>query len=495
MGLAEGRMPRPVHPAGQVMMADLRELTAGEMEMAANQRCCKRWITLQGWGLPPSRKFLLLSSLVLLPVISTPASAQTRLLPSIPDHRQVIDTFERVSAEPRGSARLECSVQPVNPTLNFRFRFQTGYRVTIPVRQFQGRASHLIAVQRIRNVAANRDQHQPYYFWQSANLPALREVPNRGEINLGGGVYAGEGQYEVEWILMDDRERVCRKQWRFRVNPKRDERELATLTTPGKVEPVSPPNWNELARRAANTQQDSLRVAVFLHAAPLYPRASTLNTFDQGLLMSTLSSLVEEPGLRVTSITLFNLDQQKELARVERPDSRGARTLMRAMRELNFATIDVAQLSRPEGAADLLVYLINREIQSDAQPEAFIFLGPKTRHGLPFSKAQLELLPSSRPPIFYLRYDHFGVALPFPDTLEKMTKAARGETFSIRHPRELAAAMREMEEDLRRLRRQASLSVLPPDPQRASTNLGDTSRWTLLPPARNGLNSVRISSK
>ena len=40
--------------------------------------------------------------------------------------------------------RFDCSVSPIKPRLNYSFRFQTGYVVQVPMRQYVGKA-HWIA--------------------------------------------------------------------------------------------------------------------------------------------------------------------------------------------------------------------------------------------------------------------------------------------------------------------------------------------------------------
>src|SRR5665213_4289375 len=68
---------------------------------------------------------------------------------------------------------LSCSVQPVKPLRNFGFRFQTGYILEASLDTYVGDRHHWYIVFR---VTPQGSAHQPVYFYDSIDLPALHEA-------------------------------------------------------------------------------------------------------------------------------------------------------------------------------------------------------------------------------------------------------------------------------------------------------------------------------
>src|ERR1041384_641281 len=121
--------------------------------------------------------------------------------------------------DPRpGEPQLKCEVTPLRPTLNFSLRFQAGYAARVPLAQYAG-ASHTWAVYtRITPDGSS----QPVYMVDRLRLP---EIPKtKAEAEFGGTFLIGEGRYHVDWKLLDDGGRVCRKQWNFEARPTKDPR-------------------------------------------------------------------------------------------------------------------------------------------------------------------------------------------------------------------------------------------------------------------------------
>jgi hypothetical protein len=61
-----------------------------------------------------------------------PVAAQSRVEPEILAAAK--DAFEQAPTR----TQMRCGIAPVRPALNFGLRFQTGYKIEIPLKQFQG---------------------------------------------------------------------------------------------------------------------------------------------------------------------------------------------------------------------------------------------------------------------------------------------------------------------------------------------------------------------
>ncbi len=350
--------------------------------------------------------------------------------------RPGIAALEAVLAE-RGEDTLACEVDPLKPVLNFAFRYQAGYRVAVPISQFRPEETKLRTFFRVTPSSAGA----PFYFRQYLDLPA-QPRSKKVEAQTGGGFVIGEGSYTVDWILVDPVGRFCRKSWKIRLRLKRGDREIRQFVKPGTAGPLVLEGW----QRAAREGKRSFRIAVFLHAAPLFPRSVRLNSFDQGLLVTTLISMFEGTPFRESSVHAVSLQKQQEVFRAAALDRRSFRRLLRVMDNLELGTIDLEQLSNPEGHVDLLADLVNAELASGNPPDAIVFIGPNTRFGAGFPRDKIETAPGTELLFVYLHLDYFSRWFPFADTIEKLTKSQRGEVFKIQNPRQLASALRKMEE-------------------------------------------------
>ena len=203
-----------------------------------------------------------------------------------------------------GERALRCDVSPIKPSLNYSFRYQAGYTVTVPMSQFLGSGHGWTTLTRITPEGGTR---KPVYLISRVPLP---QVPKTNvEVRVGGGYLLGEGVYNVRWMMLDDSGRVCRKSWRVDVRPSHAERQVKVTMPPDTV-------W-ELGLRgsrtlpAATDDAAPLRLTIFLHTAPLFPRRTRMRPNDMVTLMSSVSSLLERVPARSVRLVLFILEQQK----------------------------------------------------------------------------------------------------------------------------------------------------------------------------------------
>lgn len=370
---------------------------------------------------------------------------------SVVDPGVLGDFVKRFDAQP-GERPLECSVTPIQPSLNFSFRFQSGYVVRIPMRQYFGSGhAWLIAVR----VTPEGGGGQPVYFAYKVTLP---DVPlNNVETEQGGGYLLGAGKYRVRWLLLDNDGRVCRKEWRLEAALKRGERQAKVAAPPYSIQAFS--LGSGAADGALRDDRSPFRVTILLHAAPLSPFRNRLRASDQVLLVGSLSALLERLPARSVRIVVFNLAQQRELYRRDGFTPAALDEVTRAIGSLELNVVNYHVLEHPKGHMDLLSDIVNKELRSDEPSDAVIFLGPASRFSDKPAADAWDRPPGSSAPLFlYLQYRPvFRGALTdpqrlgrlqqsnVPETLGLTVAALKGKTYRIYTPADFAKAIAQLE--------------------------------------------------
>ena len=227
-----------------------------------------------------------------------------------------------------------------------------------------------------------------------------RAVPKTNvEVRVGGGYLLGEGVYDVRWMMLDDTGRVCRKSWHVDVHLSRADRngegrDAAGYGVGNRPARVADPPAGE------PTTPRPLRLTIFLHTAPLFPRRTRMRPNDMVTLMSTVSSLLERVPARSVRLVLFNLDQQKELYRKDDFLLQDMAQVSQAMTNIELGLVDFQVLQNKHGHVDLLTDLVNRELQAQPPSDVVLFLGPAPRFFDRVPQASLEK-PAGRGPQFY----------------------------------------------------------------------------------------------
>jgi hypothetical protein len=337
-----------------------------------------------------------------------------------------------------GEAELRCDVTPIRPTLNYSFRFQAGYRLETPAAQFTGKGHAWAIVIRITARAGDR---KPVYLVAGQRLP---EVPNsRLSLHSGGGYLLGEGQYDVAWVMQDERGRVCRKTWPVDVHLSHSERSVKVAMPRDTV-------WDfslRGARLLPSTDEDmaAVRLTVLLNAAPLQPRRTHLRTGDIGTLLSAVTSLLERTRVRQVRLVAFNLEQQKELYR--NPDFmlRNMPDVAQAMNAIDLNTVDFEVLKNRHGTVDLLTTLLNQELHESPPSDLVLCIGPMSRYIDRVPSGVFERSPEGGPRFlnFELLPGSFAVST-LPDVIRNAMSRLGGKTVLIRTPGDFAKAIEKL---------------------------------------------------
>ncbi len=289
---------------------------------------------------------------------------------------------------------LQCEITAVAPSLTFSFRFEAGYMVRLPLRQFHG-PGHSISV--LMRVTAGAVDSQPVYLLRRFDLP---DVPNTDyAAELAGAFLLGEGYYRANTILFDDAHRVCRADWQIAVKAARAERDRV-LMSPNRVAPLS-----QAFAEAKNGKAVRLnRITIFLHAASLNSKVSKLQARDVVTEIGALSALLEELPARTVRLVVFNLHEPKELYRNEQFTLNDLEQVERVLDGVQSGlTVDYRALQHPEQEREVLRNLIHREVNEADRSGSVIFLGPDGTYGRQEAVPATDTFsPGQR--VFYLQF-------------------------------------------------------------------------------------------
>ena len=340
--------------------------------------------------------------------------------------------------DPQPSDRpLRCDVTPIEPMLDFGFRFQTGYSIRVPMEQYFGPEHAWAILTRV-----TPENGSPTYLAARVRLP---DVPiTTVKLDTFGGFLVGTGRYKIQWELFDDEGRVCRKQWKIEAKLKHGEHNVK-LEIPAKAIadfagaglPAPPP-------RPAG--EPPFRLTVLLHAGPLNPRRFHIRAVDRILLISTLSAVVGQMHASTVRLAVFNLDRQKIVYGSENFEIKSMGDVAQALNQLEIDTIDVQTLQKPQGHIDLIESMIAKEGASPQPADAVVFLGPEPRYIDKLPASAFEALPEGMR-FFYLQYRPF--TLPrspmLPDSISNVISTLKGRTIHIYSPGQFADALLEVE--------------------------------------------------
>lgn len=350
--------------------------------------------------------------------------------------RSLIAQLER---GPTGEPALGCEVSAIRPTLNFSFRHQAGYVVTVRMSQYRG-SGHRWAM--LARITPEGGDTKPVYLISRLALP---DVPKTNvESKVGGGYLLGEGAYKVRWMMVDDLGRVCRKDWRVDVRLSRADRNVRVAMPPNTVWEIGLRGSRPLPLE--NDDAPPLRLTIFLHTAPMFARRTRMRPSDMVTLMSTVSSLLERVPAQFVRLVLFNLDQQKELFRKDGFVLQDMGQVSQAMANIELGLVDFQVLQNKKGHVDLLTEMVNREIGTQPVSDVVLFLGPEARYFDRVPQASLEKPADGRPQFYYFQIAPFmhPTSSP-PDTIKSAVSRLGGKTILIHTPGEFAKAIERME--------------------------------------------------
>jgi hypothetical protein len=332
---------------------------------------------------------------------------------------------------------LRCEVRPMQPLLDFSFRFQAGYSINVPMEQYLGPKHGWAILTRV----TPPDGKPAAYLVARVRLPDV--PPTKVKIDTFGGFVVGPGRYHVDWAMFDDQNRVCRKEWNIEAKLKHSERNVKVDIPPATVGDFSGKGLPPQTR--ARDDAPAFRLSILLHAAPISPRRTHLRLNDRILLMSTLASLAARVPALSVRLFVFNLDKQQILFNQDDFTLDSLGRVAQALNQLELDSIDYRTLQRPSGHVDLLSDLINGELASAKPSDAVVFLGPASRYIDKIPASAVDA-PAPKLRFFYFQYRPFQTHGPMlPDSITNAIGRVKGRLIQISSPGEFANAIVQLE--------------------------------------------------
>lgn len=381
--------------------------------------------------------------LVIATLCSAGTAAAQTLIPAVKGER----LFRAMTEQP-GGEHLRGKVYSIRTALNLSFRFQTNYYVETPAEQFVGPNHKLAVLLRVIPKGGYDATYLGAYY-------ALGDIPphfKHADLNVSGLFFLGPGEYTIDVVVSDEKNRVMRSTQHVKAELKGAEKQIKSLSAPGAV--------GSLASLQSSKRDEPdgkpLRLTLLLHAAPNYFRSAIMRPQDVGRLLGAMSALLDQVNIRSLRVVAFNLDQQKELYRSENFSPESFEDLRQSIEPVQVGTVDYKVLKNQRGHIDLLADLIGRELHAEERSDAVIVLGPTARTRDRIGSGVIEENTGGTR-FFYLEYKSMrelmeirsglregNVQGQFPDTIESAMKRVNGKVFHIFTPADFAKAIAEI---------------------------------------------------
>jgi len=340
--------------------------------------------------------------LIIAALLAWAASAQTVVSPA-----DITAAKKRLEQNPNEKP-LRCDVDHSKAELNFGLRFQAGYVLGVSLVQYSGTGHSWQIFLRV-----TPEGGEPTYLTDRFDLPTLVDA-QYGQ--TPGTFLLGEGRYQAEFVAIDDKERVCRKEWNLNATIGHGERVVKAAIPPHTVAdlswsgPAVTPPARPVPRRLTvllngsepyQPWESPYHLAIVPHTAG--PDVETPMDY-RSALVGILAALLEKlPGTTIR-LVVFDLDQQKETLRQDGFTLKDIDKAAHAANSTDHWVVTVRELQEQLSPWGLLAKLIRREIHAPEPSDAVLFLGPRIA---PLDKMPPHLLEDekgSAPRFFYMQY-------------------------------------------------------------------------------------------
>ena len=344
---------------------------------------------------------------------------------------------------------LHCSVTRFNPFLDFTFRYEAGFLISVRPQEFTpgGRFGALLR--------ATPEGGKPEFFGEEFDVPPIPAIMAKKlgpkqlkkiELGMSVGFAMGDGRYAIDLLLMDKENHSCHAHWNLKT-PKHN----VQLTVPANtVTAVEADTWD------GKLHSDGVRLTVLLHVAPLNPYSIKLHAWDRGFLLQSLASLLKQLPCQSVRVIAFNLDQQQELFRQDNFDGDGYGQLVKRLHKQEFGTVSYQALQRGSWQ-QWLERLANEQTSVKDPSDVVVFLGPNSRF-LDKIPAENRNDPDAPPHFFYLEYYPWTGA-DFSDAIDSLTRGMHGTVYKIHSADQLGQAIQKMFDQMKQGPRSSTSSM------------------------------------
>jgi hypothetical protein len=398
-------------------------------------------------------------------LLTVSASGQYRIPP---EHSKRLDV---ALAEALGKQTLPCEAEQSRPFLDFAFRFEIGYLVRCPLKEFGGVETTIAAYTRVQTGDA-----VPAWFGEWYRVPGMPDdmrsrvnlQRDRNDIEFSGVIAAGEGEYSLDLVVVDRQHRFYHRSWKTKAFAHGAETRTPISMQPNTVAALSAPEWLHTV-----SDHNLGRLTVLVDAAPIHTSSTKLRAWDRAFLTEALSSVLALLPSNSIRVVAFNLDQQRQIFEADEFTPQEAKHFSHALDELELGKVSYHVLQEAKTACGMLLDLLGRERHAEHPADAIVLLGPSNRLN---DKVPPEWVPEHRaggPPVFYLKYCpispprfrtpfssvlgmredlstdlanlDLGNTGEFPDIIQHAAAVNDGVTINVHSPADLAEALRRID--------------------------------------------------
>jgi hypothetical protein len=269
---------------------------------------------------------------------------------------------------------MKCEFRPTKPFLNFGLVHETGYAVRFPGGEFDGYDGKVEFALRLTSLSEAR---APSFISDILAIPKMSDPSQYIEVSSRFAI--DPGTYKIEAVATDHDGRVCRGEWNL-----------------------------DIARRAVGAthvnDRTPSRVAIFLNAAPLNLRNTTLQPPDIVMLAGAVLSLTKRFDRASFRLVVFSLNSETEALRYGSFARSDLSHLIDGLRSIRLGTIDYGNLKGNVGPAKFLGHLVENEMAEPEKPDVVVFLGPVSHVREDVMKKDVLAAVGSKAAFYYLEY-------------------------------------------------------------------------------------------
>ena len=367
------------------------------------------------------------------------------LIPGLMAHAQMPIAPEKLADASRlfesldKHSTLHCFIDRFNPFLDFTFRYEAGFEVSVRPEEFTPGTKFGAFVR------ATPENGKPEFFGEQFDVPPIpammaKELTARQlkkiQLQMSVGFAMGDGHYAIDLLLADTKNRTCHAHW----NLKTPKHNVPLALPPNTVTAIEADAWD------GKLHSNGMRLTVLLHVAPMNPFSPKLQAWDRGFLLQSLASLLKQLPCQSVRVIAFNLDQQQELFRAENFGSDGYLQLVTRLHRLEFGTVSYQALQR-NSWRQWLVRLANEQTNVKGPSDVVVFLGPNSRF---LDKVPTESKDDAEatPHFFYLEYYPW-MGADFPDSIDFLTRRMHGTVYKIHTADQMGQAIQKMSEQMK----------------------------------------------
>jgi hypothetical protein len=352
---------------------------------------------------------------------------------------------------------LPCTVEPLDPNLEYDLSFQAGYVARVPLAALAGSGNELRVLFRIQPLDV--EGAPPVYFHDRHDVPKIA-VDAQGEATLPGKYRLGPGRYKVSWLMRDRAEKVCASSWEVRAETLEGFEKLAASPEAAKVS-----EWNEEIfvddppiRRASG---NLLHVKLMVSFSPVDMTKVRLSEYDMRAVVSMLRVLAREPQIGEFSLVAYNAHEERVILETKRTTRIDFKELGEAVNTSLSGMVNIDQLQDKESGEKFVRSLFEGHLMrssgsADAPPDAVVFLGPKVVFERPASTALLAESARLQVPVFYFIFNRNPRSYPWKDAVSAGLKNFNVTEFDITGAKDFGRSMQEWVALLARLRESGS---------------------------------------